>query len=378
MPYVISDHSLALLIFPNEVKRKNKPFKFANYLADKEYFLKTVEDVWKLDVTGFSMFILTKKLKALKHTLNNLNWGFENLVEKVKTLKTSVKDIQTATDADPYNKSLREKECNMLKEYMKDVSDEEKLLFQKSKVKWLNYGDKNNAFFYKVLKGRYHRSRIKSIINYNKQRFNGDQVANQFVNHFKNFSGTSVHVLHIPDGDVLFTKKLSESLGPDGYSAKFFKKGWSIVGKDICNSIMEFFSTGKILGEINATIISLVPKLPTPFKVLDFKPIACCNVVYKCISKILTGRIQGCLDKLINSNQSTIILGRQIQDNILLAQELMKGYERKVGPKRVAFKIDIQKAYDTVNWDFMEGLLRRFEFHPDVLSCWVNLLITKF
>ncbi|GKA34892.1 hypothetical protein Tco_0721321 [Tanacetum coccineum] len=263
-------------------------------------------------------------------------------------MKTSVKDIQTATDADPYNKSLREKECNLLKEYMKDVSDEEKLLFQKSKVKWLNYGDKNNAFFYKVLKGRYHRSRIKSIINYNRKRFNGDQVANQFVNHFKNFSGTSVHVLHIPDGDVLFTKKLSEldaslmvkdvtdkeikdvmfgiddnrSLGPDGDSAKFFKKGCSIVGKDICNSIIEFFSTGKILGEINATIISLVPKLPTPFKVLDFKPIACCNVVYKCISKILTGRMQGCLDKLINSNQSSIVLGRQIQDNILLAQNI--------------------------------------------------------
>ncbi|GKC44690.1 RNA-directed DNA polymerase, eukaryota, reverse transcriptase zinc-binding domain protein [Tanacetum coccineum] len=272
MPYVISDHSPALLIFPNEVKRKNKPFKFANYLVDKEYFLKTVEDVWKLDVTGF-----------------------------MKTLKTSVKDIQTATDADPYNKSLREKECNLLKEYMKDVSDEEKLLFQKSKE-------------------------IK---------------------------------------DVMFGIDDNRSLGPDGYSAKFFKKGWSIMGKDICNSIMEFFSTGKILGEINATIISLVPMLPTPFKVLDFKPIACCNVVYKCISKILTGRIQGCLDKLINSNQSTIILGRQIQDNILLAQELMKGYERKVGPKRVAFKIDIQKAYDTVNWDFMEGLLRRFEFHPD-------------
>lgn len=78
-------------------------------------------------------------------------------------------------------------------------------------------------------------------------------------------------------------------------------------------------------------------------------PIACYNVVYKCISKILTGRINRCLDKLINKNQSAFISGRHIQDNIVLAQDLMKGYDRIGSPKRVAFKIGIQKTYDIVN-----------------------------
>ncbi|GJX51879.1 RNA-directed DNA polymerase, eukaryota [Tanacetum coccineum] len=286
------DRSPTLLIFPKEVKKKKKPFKFANYITYKKEFLKTVEDGWKMEVTGFNMFVLSKKLKALKHPLNNLNWGNGNLGEKVKRLKAAVKKIQITIDNDPHNKSLRDEESMILKAYMEAVVDEEKLLFQKCKVKWLAYGDKNNYFFHKACN----------------------------------------MVMDVTDKEVkdaMFGIDDNKAPGPDGFSAKFLKKVWSIMGKDVCNAIKEIFSSGKMLGELNATIISLVPKLPTPLKVSDFRPIACCNVVYKCISKILTCRIKGCLDKLVNSNQSAFILGRQIQDNILLAQELMKGYDRK-------------------------------------------------
>ncbi|GJX01698.1 RNA-directed DNA polymerase, eukaryota, reverse transcriptase zinc-binding domain protein [Tanacetum coccineum] len=147
--------------------------------------------------------------------------------------------------------------------------------------------------------------------------------------------------------DVMFSIGDNKAPGPDGFFAKFFKKAWHIAGKDVCRVVKEFFSNGQLLGELNATIISLVLKIESPFKVSEFRPIACCDVVYKCISKIITGRNKGCLDKLINLNQSAFIPGRQIQDNILLAQELVKGYGRSGGPKRITCKIDIQKAYDT-------------------------------
>ncbi|GJR68519.1 putative CCCH-type zinc finger family protein [Tanacetum coccineum] len=147
--------------------------------------------------------------------------------------------------------------------------------------------------------------------------------------------------------EAFFSIGDNKARGPYGYSAKFFKKAWTIVGDDVCKAIKEFFVTGKLLGELNATIISLVPKLKSPLNFSDFIPIPCCNMVYKWISNILTGKIKGFLDKLINKNQSAFIQGRHIQDNILLVQELMKRYERSHGPKRVAFKIDIQKVYDT-------------------------------
>nr|GEX13801.1 RNA-directed DNA polymerase, eukaryota, reverse transcriptase zinc-binding domain protein [Tanacetum cinerariifolium] len=82
---------------------------------------------------------------------------------------------------------------------------------------------------------------------------------------------------------------------------------------------------GRISKEINSTLIALVPKIQTPQRVLDFTPIACYNVIYKCISKILTERINGCLDKLVSKNQRAFIPNRHIQDNIMFAQEISKG-----------------------------------------------------
>ncbi|GJT38259.1 RNA-directed DNA polymerase, eukaryota, reverse transcriptase zinc-binding domain protein [Tanacetum coccineum] len=133
--------------------------------------------------------------------------------------------------------------------------------------------------------------------------------------------------------------------GPDGYTTKFYKKAWLIVGRDVCNAVKEFFRKGRMLGKVNATLITLVPKSSTPKIVFDYRPIACCNVLYKIISKILTNRIKNVLCKLVDPSQSAFIPCRQITDNILLVQELLKGYNRKNGARRVALKIDIQKSY---------------------------------
>ncbi|GJX32724.1 RNA-directed DNA polymerase, eukaryota, reverse transcriptase zinc-binding domain protein [Tanacetum coccineum] len=143
--------------------------------------------------------------------------------------------------------------------------------------------------------------------------------------------------------------------------------------------VISLLIAGKLLGEVNATLISLIPKLQNPNKVSDFRPIACCNVLYKCISKIVTNRIKGVLRKLVNESQSAFIAGRQITNNILLAQELIKGYNRKQKFKRVAFKIDLQKAYDTIDWSFLKVILEHFEF-PGKMVDWIMVCVstTKF
>ncbi|GJU17305.1 RNA-directed DNA polymerase, eukaryota, reverse transcriptase zinc-binding domain protein [Tanacetum coccineum] len=117
---------------------------------------------------------------------------------------------------------------------------------------------------------------------------------------------------------------IPETPGPDGYTAKFYKKAWPIVGRDVCNAIKEFFRNGRMLGEINATLITLVPKSSTPQKVSDYRPIACCNVLYKIIIKILKNRIKHALGKLANPSQSAFIPGRQITDNIILVRKRIK------------------------------------------------------
>jgi hypothetical protein len=148
------------------------------------------------------------------------------------------------------------------------------------------------------------------------------------------------------------------------------KKAWDVIGNDVCKAIKEFFEKGKLLGEVNSTLITLVPKIHNPSKVSDFRPISCCNVVYKCISKILTNRIKITLSKVISPNQSAFIPGRQITDNILLTQEILRRYEWKNGAKRISCKVDIQKSYDIANWNFLETTLTRMGFHSKMVH-WI-------
>lgn len=88
----------------------------------------------------------------------------------------------------------------------------------------------------------------------------------------------------------------------------------------------------------------------------DFRPISCCNVLYKCILKIIANHLCVWLPHFINLNQSAFVKGRSIVDNILLCKELVRGYHRIVSKSRCLLKVDFQKAYDSIHWDFLFGL----------------------
>ncbi|GKC16251.1 putative RNA-directed DNA polymerase [Tanacetum coccineum] len=125
-----------------------------------------------------------------------------------------------------------------------------------------------------------------------------------------------------------------------------------------------------IIKELNHTIIALISKVKAPMRVNDYRPISCCNVLFKCISKIIANRIKYCLKFIVSPNQSAFVPGRSITDNILLTQELMHNYHLDRGIPRCAFKVDIQKAYDTVDWSFLRMILHGFGF-PDKMIAWI-------
>ena len=132
---------------------------------------------------------------------------------------------------------------------------------------------------------------------------------------------------------------------------EFFNHAWHIVKSGSTHYI--FLQSGKLLTKVNSTLITLVPKIPNPSTVSDFRPISCCNVVYKCITKVLANRLQACLNFLVNSNQTAFTKGRNISGNALLAHELVKGHHKIYGLGRCAFKAGLRKAYDSVNWNFI-------------------------
>ncbi|KAL0285038.1 UNVERIFIED_CONTAM: hypothetical protein Scaly_2831200 [Sesamum calycinum] len=144
---------------------------------------------------------------------------------------------------------------------------------------------------------------------------------------------------------------------------------------EMIKAILEFFTTGRLLKQVNTTILALIPKVRAPSTVSDFRPISCCNVLYKVITKIIVQRLRLVLDKLISPSQNAFVPGRSIGDNILLAQELFAGYNRQGLPMRCALKVDLRKAYDTVEWDFLSAVLQMFGF-PGTFIGWVEECVT--
>ena len=183
---------------------------------------------------------------------------------------------------------------------------EEGFLKQKSRIQWLKLGDQNTNFFHKAVKARNSKNSIKLITLKNGCRIEDPaSIRQEFVNHFQSVLGSNMQDSTTADNtdglvwssehlDILNSRITHEEIkrsvfsidnakapGPDGFSSFFFKRAWSIVGSEVCEAVADFFSSRSMLREINCIIIALVPKVPNPSSMHDYRPISCCNTIYK-------------------------------------------------------------------------------------------------
>ncbi|GJY65952.1 RNA-directed DNA polymerase, eukaryota, reverse transcriptase zinc-binding domain protein [Tanacetum coccineum] len=250
LPFVSSDHSPAVLVMLEVKGKSNKAFRFMNYLADKKDFVDVVRQHWFIPMKGFNMYILTKRLKALKKHMRSLNKKNGNVCEKVKRLKVKLARVQKELSRDPSNVDLREEELIYIDAYKKATRDEELLLKQKSKIQWLKEGDFNTFFFHDMVKGRVTKNIIEVIYDDEGNTIHGSNMVDAFkldaeavMDHIKPISDCEIKV-------TLFDIEDNKASGLDGYSSKFFKAAWSVVGRDTYSAVREFFTCGKLLGEI--------------------------------------------------------------------------------------------------------------------------------
>ncbi|VVA35314.1 PREDICTED: reverse mRNAase, partial [Prunus dulcis] len=118
------------------------------------------------------------------------------------------------------------------------------------------------------------------------------------------------------------------------------------------------FNTATLPDHLNETLIALVPKVERPMFMNQLRPISLCNTLYKVVSKILVSRLRPCMTKLVSPNQVSFVPGRQITDNIIVAQEVLHKFKNAKGKKGfIAWKIDLSKAYDRMQWPFIREVL---------------------
>lgn len=141
-------------------------------------------------------------------------------------------------------------------------------------------------------------------------------------------------------------------------------------------AIAEFFRNGRLLKDLNSTTIVLIPKSIAACRLGEFRPISCCNLVYKVITKIIANRLKPILQKSISRNQAAFLKGRSLGENVLLASELIRNYRSPTCPRSCMLKVDIRKAFDTLSWDFLIKLLQAQDF-PPLFVTWIQECITS-
>jgi len=164
----------------------------------------------------------------------------------------------------------------------------------------------------------------------------------------------------------VFYRNMSKSPGP-GFNFFFIKKNWDIVSKDIIRALHSFQSIGFIPRGCNASFITLVPKKANPSNLNNFRPISLVGGVYKILSKTLANRLKKVLPSIIDVNQSAFLSERSMLDNILVANETVD-YLKKEKKSGVYVKVDFEKAYDSVEWEFLYYMLGRLGFG----STWIK------
>jgi hypothetical protein len=142
---------------------------------------------------------------------------------------------------------------------------------------------------------------------------------------------------------------------------EFFSHFFELISEDLLALVESIRSGGRIAGNLNSTFLALIPKSNKPQTFGDYRPISLCNLVYKLISKVIANRIKPILSRNLSAEQFGFLEGRLIHDAIGTAHECIHSIKQK-HLKALILKLDLQKAYDCVNWDFLRLILIQVGF----------------
>jgi hypothetical protein len=208
-----------------------------------------------------------------------------------------------------------------------------------------------------------------------------EAVVNIFENHFSssNVCRPNLDGVHFPSLSMEENNLLSahfsldeihsavkdcdgnKSPGPDGFNNAFLKNCWDIIKGEICIMFDQFHGIGSLPKSMLSYFVTLIPKVNSPFGLGDYRPISLLACLYKLIAKVLAFRLTRVMDSLVAHTQLAFLKGRNLVDGVLVVNELVDLAKRK-NKQCLIFKVDFEKAYDSVDWGFLEYMLRRFGF----------------
>ncbi|XP_021836344.2 uncharacterized protein [Spinacia oleracea] len=389
-----SDHAPILLSTSNyyERGRNERLFRFEALWLSKPECCEVIAHAWSGSAGEGAASRIARCAESLSEWAAS---SFGNIKKKIKETERKLRVAQ-AQSPDSAMISL----CNMLSGELDELhKQEESYWYARARANELRDGDKNTGFFHQKASQRKHYNTISGLLDegdvWRSRREDVEElVASYFGTLFT--SEAPYDFEHAMSGmDTLVTQEMNVGLdteptdeeikaalfqmhpnkapGPDGMHALFFQKFLHIVGGDIIMFVKQWWRGLIDLNEVNKTCVVLIPKCENPKRITEFRPISCCNVLYKIVSKTMANKLKPLLGDIISVNQSAFVPKRLITDNALIAFEIFHAMKRRGEGKdgSVALKLDMKKAYDRVEWLFLEKVMYRLGFSDN----WVRRIM---
>ncbi|GAU36842.1 hypothetical protein TSUD_213660 [Trifolium subterraneum] len=331
------------------------------------------------DLHSFNHFTEGNNLINLPLSGRNFTWfkGDDLSMSHLDSRIESLQDRLAALDVKGGEEDLSDTEIEELHGVTSDLHSISRLntniCWQQSRSRWIKEGDANSKYFHSVLANRRLGNAISSL-EVGGVTVEGvvpirKAVVSNFASHFKVVnvvrSGVDSLIfkrLHPTEAGNL-TKPFSlkevkatvwdcdsyKSPGPDGVNFGFIKDFWTEMHSDVMRFIAKFHRNSRLTKGINAAFIALIPKVESPQRLNDFRPISLVGSLYKILAKVLANRLRLVMGSVILESQTAFVRDRQILDGILIANEVVDE-ARRAKKELILFKVDFDKAYDSVDW----------------------------
>ncbi|XP_066347579.1 uncharacterized protein [Miscanthus floridulus] len=330
-------------------RHKPRIFRYEIMWERLESLAVEIKNAWCTDASREGLGGVVAALKQVHGALRS--WSkqhFGMVTKELEELRASLEEAKT----DPL---CSDREVRRITDRMDELLYREEMMWlQRSQIAWLKEGDKNTSYFHKQAVWRARINKIKKLKDQEGNWCDDPRqmqcMASEFFNDLYSADPNVVpdELIDLIEpkisdtmnndlcqdfsteeiADALFQMGPLKAPGPDGFLARFFQRHWEVVKEDLVAAVKGFFRDGYLPPGVNDTAIVIIPKGADPVELKDFRPIGLCNVIYKVISKCLKGR----------------------------------------GKDFGAYKLYLSKAYDRVDWGFLQSLMEKLGFQ----SRWIG------
>ena len=269
---------------------------------------------------------------------------------------------------------------------------------QKSRMDWIDLSDGNTKFFHQAIQRRIFKSSIKKNLFEGRWISDSNEIREAFYIYYSQFfknnhsellglgslvlsslssSSKSFLVSYISEQEMeiaLHDLSDNKAPGPDGMNIKSLKFLWPFIKDKMSGFIGNFCNSCTLPPGVNSFFIALVPKIPNLVTIKDFRPISLINSSIKVLLKILTSRLATQMSTLVADNQTGFFKGRKAAESILVAKEVAHSILSKKKHRGFILKLDFEKAFDSVNWKFLDSTLLRMNF-DNQWCAWIKAIL---